>query len=158
MQADEPSGLRRWVGSAQACWKLFLEVNRNPDILPAWPSTAIGRLLWAPVRWLGRGAAIVLGAALGALLGVEADRGVGGERAFQYVWDSLGELLEFVAVAVGVAGFLHAVVWVCRFFLYAGKMGAHRKTPREVVERTAGAVLLALVVLAMVSALTPLGD
>ncbi len=118
--------LKTWGDSCRACWLLFLEVNTEPDLLPRWPQTAIGRLLWTPIRWLGSGMALVTGAAMGALLGVDADRDV------ESVYDQLPELFGLVAKTVGVAAAVYLVGWVYRFFVYAGTKGAHKKGPGDV--------------------------
>jgi cytochrome bd-type quinol oxidase subunit 2 len=120
--------LRPYVASATACWTVFRQVNRNPDVLPPWPATAVGRLVWGTLAWFSRGSALVFGAALGALLGVDAQSNV------QNVFDQVDDLLGIVAVVVGLAAYVRVVGWVARVFIYAGTQGAHSKRPREVVE------------------------
>jgi hypothetical protein len=118
---------RAHLASVKACWKVFQDVNRQPDLLPAWPATALGQLAWGAVSWFSRGSALVFGAALGALLGVDAQRNV------DNVFNQLFDLLGIVAIIVGLAASVRLGGWVARVLIYAGTRGAHSKRPREVV-------------------------
>jgi hypothetical protein len=135
--------LQTWADSFTACWQLFIEVNAQPDVLPPWPRTAVGRLVWTPFRWLGGGLALVASAALGALLGVEAERDV------DAVFDQLPELFGLVAVAVAVGSVVHLVGWICRFLVYAGGRGAHSLAPSTVVAWVVGCAYALLTVLCL---------
>ena len=138
--------LRPYVASAKACWAVFREVNSHPDLLPPWPATAVGQLAWGTLSWFSRGSALVFGAALGALLGVDA------QRDLDNVFDQLLELLGIVAVIVALAASVRLAGWVARVLVYAGRKGAHAKRPPEVVARVIGGYLLAWVAAATVVA------